>query len=121
MSMSFPGPRFPRERFARVLLAGLLLWGLAACQTSPPPPEMPVPPISVPAEPIAFLSVDCRLARVVDLREAAVQRLLETNEAELCAPLAHDAGGPTPMQALGAMLVEAGQSVEGGEGLFELE
>jgi hypothetical protein len=65
--------------------------------------------ISVPHEPIAFLAVDCRLARVVDLREAAVQRLLETNDAELAAPVAHDRGGPTPMQALGAMLVDAGQ------------
>lgn len=82
MSMSFPGPRFPRERFARVLLAGLLLWGLAACQTSPPPPEMPVPPISVPAEPGVPAGAECykvvaeeSLLQILVYRGGAMARL----------------------------------------------
>ena len=47
MSTRSAGQRFP----LRVVVAGLVLWGLAACQTSPPVAETPVP--AAPVEPTA--------------------------------------------------------------------
>jgi RES domain-containing protein len=60
----------------------------------------------VPATPTAFVTVDCRLPRVLDLRLAEVQHALDTCEEELRAPYEH-AAEVTPTQALGAALVDS--------------
>jgi hypothetical protein len=63
----------------------------------------------VPEQPIAFLTVEVDLRRVLDLRRVDVQALLETREEELAARFEHDAPGLTPLQRLGEALAVSGR------------